>query len=62
METETSTLMTLPEFAEKVLRCSEAKGWRLVAEGAFPVIRNGRLVRVDPRKALAVFTEKFTKK
>jgi hypothetical protein len=54
--------MTLPEFAEKVLRCSEAKGWRLVAEGAFPVIRNGRLVRVDPRKALAVFTEKFTKK
>jgi hypothetical protein len=53
-------LMTVPEFCKKVLRCSEAKGWTLVAEGAFPVIRNGRMVRVDPVKARAAFIQKFT--
>ncbi len=61
-DTETLTtfaLMTVPEFAEKVLRCSESMGWRLARENAFPVIRNGRLVRVEPKRALEAYLKKF---
>jgi len=53
--------MSVPQFAERVLRCSQSMGWRLAKEGAFPVIRNGRLVRVEPKKALAVYIAKFSK-
>jgi hypothetical protein len=52
-------LMTVPEFATKMLRCSESMGWRLARENAFPVIRNGRLVRVEPRRALEAYLKKF---
>jgi hypothetical protein len=55
------SLMSVPEFAERVLRCSRSMGWRLANEGAFPVIRNGRLVRVEPKKALAAYVAKFSK-
>lgn len=58
-QSEIQPLMTVPEFAEKILEVSEAKGWQLVAEGAFPVIRNGRIVRVDAARARAAFIEKF---
>jgi hypothetical protein len=53
-------LITVPEFAKTMLRCSESMGWRLVAEGAFPVVRNGKLVRVQPQRALASYVAKFT--
>jgi hypothetical protein len=51
--------MTVPEFAKQKLRCSISMGWKLAKEGAFPVIRNGRLVRVEPKKALTAFIAKF---
>jgi hypothetical protein len=54
-------LMSVPDFAEQVLGCSRSMGWRLAKEGAFPVIRNGRLVRVEPRKALDAYIAKFSR-
>jgi hypothetical protein len=54
-------LMGIPEFAKRYLRCSQSMAWKLAKEGAFPVIRNGRLVRVEPKKALAAYIAKFSK-
>jgi hypothetical protein len=53
-------LMTIPQFAKEILRCSRAQGFKLAREGAFPVVRNGQMTRVEPRRALAAYLAKFT--
>jgi hypothetical protein len=53
-------LMTIAEFSKDILRCSRAQGFKLAREGAFPVVRNGQMTRVEPRRALAAYLAKFT--
>jgi len=45
-------LLTVPELAER-WRCSPRFVWSLTATGALPVIRLGRLVRIDARTVAA---------
>jgi hypothetical protein len=53
-------LMTIAEFSKEILRCSRAQGFKLAREGAFPVVRNGQMTRVEPRRALSAYLAKFT--
>ena len=54
-------LMSVPEFGREVLSCSDSQAWKLARENAFPTIRNGRLVRVEPKTALTAYIAKFSK-
>ncbi|HVC39707.1 MAG TPA: helix-turn-helix domain-containing protein [Candidatus Dormibacteraeota bacterium] len=46
-------LMTVPQVAQH-MGCSQRYAWLLTARGELPVVRIGRLVRVQP-EALAAF-------
>jgi len=46
-------LMTVPQVAEH-MGCSARYAWLLTARGELPIVRIGRLVRVQP-EALAAF-------
>jgi excisionase family DNA binding protein len=54
-------LLTVSEFAERVMHCSQSMLWKLIREGSIPVVRNGRLIRIQPKRALDAYVQKFTK-
>jgi hypothetical protein len=57
--TSVEALMSVPEFGQRILKCSRSKSWKLARSGAFPIIQHGRIVRVNPTEALAAFQKKF---